>query len=157
MGNIALEEIISKVDIIKPSLDISKSECATNSIQVWVEAVDNESTLTGKYKYYISETENEFDSETCIEIEDSTYVFENLEDSKDYWIKVVVEDKAGNMSECIKKYSTEELIQLDGDIEFKNAIWTNNKQSIQVFTTTKHKMQYQIVKEDEIVNIDFLK
>ena len=154
VGNIALQEVISKVDIIKPSLDISKSECSTSSIQVWSEAIDNESTLTGKYKYYISETENEFDSGTCIEIEDNTYVFENLDDSKDYWIKVVVEDKAGNMSECIKKYSTEELIQLDGDIEFKNAIWTNNKQSIQVFTTTKHKMQYQIVKEDETLKLE---
>ena len=56
VGNIALQEVISKVDIIKPSLDISKSECSTSSIQVWSEAIDNESTLTGKYKYYISET-----------------------------------------------------------------------------------------------------
>ena len=92
MGNIALQEVISKVDIIKPSLDISKSECSTSSIQVWSEAIDNESTLTGKYKYYISDTENEFDSGTCIEIEDNTYVFDNLEASKDYWIKVVVEE-----------------------------------------------------------------
>ena len=78
-----------------------------------MEAVDNESTLTGKYKYYISETENEFDSEAFIEIEDSTYTFENLEGPKDYWIKVVVEDKAGNISDCIKKYSTQELLVLE--------------------------------------------
>ena len=154
VGNVALEEIASKVDTIKPSLDIVKSECETNYIKVWVEAVDNESTLTGKYKYYISETENEFDSEAFIEIEDSTYAFENLEGPKDYWIKVVVEDKAGNISECIKKYSTEELIQSDGDIEFKNPIWQNNKQSVQVFTTTKYKMQYQIVKEGETLSLE---
>ena len=154
VGNVALEEIASKVDKIKPSLDIVKSECETNYIKVWVEAVDNESTLTGKYKYYISEIENEFDSEASIEIEDSTYAFENLEGPKDYWIKVVVEDKAGNISECIKKYSTEELIQLDGDIEFKSPIWQNNKQSIQVFTTTKYKMQYQIVKADETLSLE---
>lgn len=154
VGNVALEEITSKVDTIKPSLDIVKSECETNYIKVWVEAVDNESTLTGKYKYYISEIENEFDSESFIEIEDSTYTFENLEGPKDYWIKVVVEDKAGNVSECIKKYSTEELIQSDGDIEFKNAIWENNKQSVQVFTTTKYKMQYQIVKEGGTLDLE---
>ena len=157
VGNTALEEIVSKVDTIKPSLDIVKSECQTNSIQVWVEAVDNESTLTGKYKYYISEIENEFDSESFVEIEDSTYVFENLEGPKDYWIKIVVEDKAGNISECIKKYSTEELIQSDGDIEVKNAVWLNNKQSVQVFTTTKYKMQYQIVKEGETLSLESLK
>ena len=107
VGNIALEEVVSKVDTIKPSLDIIKSECETSYIQIWIEAIDNESTLTGKYKYYISEIENEFDSESYVEIEDNTYVFENLEGPKDYWIKVVAEDKAGNISECIKKYSTE--------------------------------------------------
>lgn len=154
VGNVALEEITSKVDTIKPSLDIVKSECETSYIKVWVEAVDNESTLTGKYKYYISEIENEFDSESYVEIEDNTYVFENLEGPKDYWIKVVVEDKAGNINECIKKYSTEELIQLDGDIEFKNPIWQNNKQSVQVLTTTKYKMQYQIVKEGGTLSLE---
>ena len=154
VGNISMGEIISKIDVTKPTLEIKNISSKTNSITVEVLAEDTQSGLSGKYKYYIGTQEGKYD-DTPIENVNTQYTFNNLEHNKTYYIKVETEDIAGRTSSVQTSIKTNELLinEENAEITFNNAFWSNNKQTVKLKTTTNYKMKYQIVKPNGTLEI----
>ena len=122
VGNISMGEIISKIDVTKPTLEIKNISSKTNSITVEVLAEDTQSGLSGKYKYYIGTQEGKY-NDTPIENVNTQYTFNNLEHNKTYYIKVETEDIAGRTSSVQTSIKTNELLinEENSEITFNNA------------------------------------
>ena len=83
----------------------------------------------------------------------NTYTFTNLEENTEYNIKVKVETAEGSIEkEITVKTKAEETEEPDppeeevpeGTITFGTATWSGGKASIQLSTTSKYQMEYQI-------------
>ena len=148
VGNISRGEVISKIDITKPKLEITNVTSNTNSITVTIKGEDTESGLTGNYRYYISTEEGVY-NDAPVETINTKYTFSNLEHNKTYYIKVETQDIAGRTSIAETSIRTNELsVNNDNhEITFKNAIWSSSIQTVELRTTTNYKMKYQIVKK----------
>lgn len=147
VGNISVSEVTSKIDNISPTIEITNTIIETNSVQIFVNGIDNESQITGTYRYFISETEGVFAEEPDFELQTNYCTFENLISQKQYYIKIETTDLAGNVGKIEKEIITNELTYTNGDVEFLDATWVNNIQTVTLNTKTKYKMQYQIVKQ----------
>ncbi len=147
VGNISRGEVISKIDVTEPKLEITNLSSDTKSITVVISSEDTESGLTGNYKYYIGTQEGVY-SETPVETINTKYTFSNLEHNKTYYIKVETQDVAGRVNTTEASIKTLELV-VDNDnseITFTNGFWSSNIQTVTLKTTTNYKMKYQIVK-----------
>ena len=154
VGNISRGEVISKIDVTKPILEIANTTSNTNSITVMITGEDTESGLTGIYKYYISTKEGIY-NEAVIETVNTKHTFSNLEHNKTYYIKVETQDIAGRISKAETVIKTNELLinNDNSEISFTNALWSSNAQTVELKTITNYKMRYQIVKKDEALEI----
>ncbi len=155
VGNISRGEVISKIDTEKPKIEIIDKSTTTNSMTVSVKASDEYSGLTGIYKYYIGTEEGVY-NEIPVETLNTKYTYIELEHNKTYFIKVEVQDMAGQIGSVETSIKTNELLvnNENAEITFNNAYWSKNKQNITVKTTTSYKMKYQIVKENGNLEIE---
>ena len=134
-------------DDIPPTITITKGIIATSSIQVMVEAEDNESGLIedNTYTYYIKKSsEEEYIKD--YEGTETNYKFTGLIHNTSYDIKVVTKDKAENEAEDA---TTAKTVQIGGEtggsgITASNPTWNNKKASITLSTETGLTIQYQI-------------
>ena len=149
VGNISRGDVISKIDVTKPIIKITKVSSNTNSITVEIIGEDTESGLTGNYRYYISTKEGIYEEEP-VETINTKYTFSNLEHNKTYYIKVETQDIAGKIGSVETLIKTNELLinNDNSEITFVNALWSKNIQTVELKTTTNYKMRYQIVKKD---------
>ena len=154
VGNISMDEVISKIDNEKPKVEIINKSATTNSITISVEASDEYSGLIGNYKYYIGTEEGKYD-EKPYETINTKYTYTELEHNKMYFIKVEVQDAAGQIGIVETSIKTNELLVNNekSEITFVNAYWSKNMQNVTLKTTTNHKMKYQIVKENGTLEI----
>ena len=85
---------VSKIDRTAPSMSVTQGAITKNSIVVNVSANDNQSGIptSGAYRYYLNGTHKP-------EATGSSYTFTNLNPNTQYSIKVVVQDKVGNLAE----------------------------------------------------------
>lgn len=147
-------------DETAPELAITTT-ATTNSITATVTTTELGSGLTGNYKYYIGTTldNGEIKYNTPIEISvetaglNSTYTFEGLNENTEYYIKVEVSDKVGNVG------TKEELVKtniLEGEVTFEDAYWSNGRYIVTVNTTQEdetgalYDIQYQVLTAEEI-------
>ena len=141
-GNTFGSEIaINITDDVKPAVSIESESITTKSIAVNVKANDNESGLNGTYKYYITDVEGEYDK---LHGQNSTgkYTFDNLIQNTTYYIKVEVEDNAGNKNESTTVLKTM-LIPPAKDAIKTNIVWNKNgKAQITLSTETIYKIEY---------------
>lgn len=149
VGNISRGDVISKIDVTKPIIEITNVTSNTNSITVMITGEDTESGLTGNYKYYISTKEGVY-NEAPVETVNTKYTFLNLEHNKTYYVKVETQDIAGRTGIAETSIKTNELVinNDNSEITFTNALWSQNIQTVELKTTTNYKMKYQIVKKD---------
>ena len=143
-------------DDTPPTITITNGIIATSSIQVMVEAEDNESGLIEDktYKYYIKKntdgtyTMNHEGTET-------NYKFTNLSQNTSYNIRVVATDKAGNEGESFTTATTiniggdssgegEDLSTGEGLIKVEGPRWSDGQASITLSTETDLSIQYQV-------------
>lgn len=153
VGNVAVSEIISKIDKIQPTIEVKETSSTTNSVTATLNAIDKETGLDGKYRYYISTIPGEFSGDP-VETTNYSHTFTNLEDNITYYIKAEVTDLAGNTKSVETSISTNELLHVEGDIVFTNATWRSNIQTVTVSTTSGHKLRYQIVKKDGTLSLE---
>ena len=98
-GKYAGKEIaINVIDNTKPELTATEKAVTTKSIEIQAIAKDNESGITESkpYKYYLS---NSIDGDLSTPVATNTtgkYKFDNLVQNTTYYIKVEIEDAAGN-------------------------------------------------------------
>ncbi len=140
-GTNETEYLSTKIeDNIAPEVSISLGTITSNSIQVQVTAQDNETGLldTNTYEYYL-------DNASQIKSNDNTHTFSNLLDGREYTLKVVVTDKAGNSNEAEIKGTTEEVTSglVEGAITFTELTWSNGTASIKISTNTSYQIEYQ--------------
>ena len=104
--NIMAEDNSPK-DTTPPIVNIEVGTVTENSIQIAVNAQDNESGLAtkGTYKYYIN-------NELKATLEENSYTFSGLNAGTTYTIKVVVTDNVGNEAPKEESVKTNEGIVL---------------------------------------------
>ncbi len=144
----------------KPKVNITGADSTTNSITITITATDDESGMGSnpKYKYYIKQKDGQYG-----EVQEDTkltHTFTGLNQTKEYIVKVEVEDRAGNLQTKEREGTiTTKTIPSAGDgiqtgaITFKDAKWANKKQSVNITKTdTNYQLQYQIVKAGKELN-----
>ena len=84
-------------DGIAPTITINRGTIKSGSIQVNIEATDEQSgmTSTPTYKYYIKQSSGTYPT-TAVESNSTSHTFTGLSKSTSYDVKIEVEDKAGN-------------------------------------------------------------
>ena len=136
-------------DTVKPTVTVvQKGSATTNSIEVTVQTIDNESGMIANptYTYFIKKTteQNYTQKESN---QTSSYIFIGLEQETSYDIKVEVQgDNAGNKGEgTITNIKTGKITggTEQGAITFGNPTWSDGQASIQVSTNTSYKIEYQ--------------
>ena len=136
-GEISGEEI--KIDIIdskKPEIQINVEETTTKEIRITAIATDEESGIKGKpYKYYISESTDGFKETADSQNETGSYTFKNLTQNTTFYIKVEIEDRAGNKQEKIITAKTE-LIPAAEEAIKREINWSADK-TVQIGLTTE--------------------
>lgn len=97
----------SQKDTTSPTVNIEVGTITESSIQIIVNAQDDESGLAtkGTYKYYIN-------NELKATLEENSYTFSGLNAGTTYAIKVVVTDNAGNEAPKEESIKTDEGIVL---------------------------------------------
>ena len=133
-------------DDIPPEVSVQAGQPTSNSVQLTVTAIDEQSGLAeeGAYTYYLNDQEKASNNT-------NTYTYTGLTQGTRYTLKVVVKDKAGKTTEksteittaSIPGGDTEEPDQ-EGAITFGNIQWSNNKASVQVSTNTNYTIEYQV-------------
>ena len=94
---------------------------------------------TNAYEYYLDNVSKGTSN-------GSSYTFSNLLDGREYTLKVVVTDKAGNANEAEIKGTTKEVTSglVEGAITFTELTWSNGTASIKVSTNTSYQIEYQL-------------
>lgn len=138
-------------DDVEPIVDINVTSSSPNSIQISVNATDNQSGMMSSltYNYYIKQSSNA-DYELKDTSASNTYTFTGLIQNTDYDVKVeVASDIAGNNG---IGYSINQRTGTmpggdtgieTGAITFGNTSWNLNQASITVNTNTNYQIQYQ--------------
>lgn len=106
---------VTNIDKVPPTLEI-KTEATAKTIKVHADAEDKGSGIK-EYVYYIGEKKEDGSIEwkEGIPSDKPDYVFEDLEQGKEYEIKVEVKDKAGNIAEKQKAQKTSQIPELVDD------------------------------------------
>ena len=149
-------------DTTAPELELENINEGTNSIEVTVNATDNESGIN-RYKYSISyknfENDSSFNQETdiinTIETYGNTYIITNLLQGQTYYIKVEVTNGAGLTNTIYTGAIQTEQIELqEGDITIEK-VWGKEGKGKAYFTLKEnfenegYELQHQIVKQGE--------
>ena len=135
-------------DTTNPTVTVTKGETTTNTIEVTVQATDNESGMTENptYTYFIKKTteQNYTQKESN---QTNNYTFTVLDQETSYDIKVEVQgDNAGNKGEGTLLNTTTGKVTEgteQGAITFENPTWSEGQANIQVSTNTSYKIEYQ--------------
>ena len=154
------EASISIKDEVNPVVTVSPSTKTTNSIQVTVSAVDNESGMADSltYTYYIKKTSEPETSYVAKAngIAQNSYKFTGLTQETSYDVKVeVVGDKAGRKGTgTLQNQVTTKVGGADGGLVTGNIVastptWSNGEASITLTTNTGLQIQYQVNGIDE--------
>ena len=151
---------VSIQDGIDPVVTVSPGTKTTNSIQVSVVAVDNESGMADSltYTYYIKKS-TEADTSYVAKannIAQNSYTFTGLTQETSYDVKVeVVGDKAGRKGTgTLLNQTTTKVGGATGDLTTGNIVastptWSGGTASITLTTTTGMQIQYQVNGIDE--------
>ena len=144
----------------KPKVNITGADSTTNSITITITATDDESGMGSnpKYKYYIKQKDGQYG-----EVQEDTkltHTFTGLNQTKEYIVKVEVEDRAGNLQTKEKEGTiTTKTIPSAGDgiqtgaITFKDLGWKNKKVSVDITKTdTNYYLQWQKVASGSSLN-----
>ena len=147
-------------DNIKPTVTITKGTITSNSIQVNVTAIDNESGIaeTPNYKYYIKETGVSTYPAKPITDNIPNHTFEGLTHNKEYDIKVEIEDRAENVGATeLLAVKTTEVTSGTGAITFTNPTWSGGKHSVTITKTTidSYSMEYQVTNSTGVVTVTY--
>ena len=115
---------INIIDGIAPTVSVEVGEVTYNSIEVIVDATDNESGLadSNAYRYYLNDEEA-----PRATIDSNTYTYEGLTGSTDYTIKVEVVDKGNTPGTGTAQATTEEEPELFSDIYESTAEYTDSE------------------------------
>lgn len=150
-GEYAMLEVI---DANPPSVTVTLTGTASNSLSVKAAATDAESGMDSNvtYTYSIKKTgDNNYttpaDGTTTLD----TYTFTGLEDGTSYDIQVVVDgDAAGNAGTGYLSNQTTTKIPggsaavTSGEITFSSPIWSGGNASVTISTNTTYTIQYQV-------------
>lgn len=140
-------------DTVNPTITLKKGTITTNSIEIIVEASDNESGLatSGTYEYFLDGISKKVQ-------ESNTYMFEGLAQGKEYTIKVSVTDKAGNDNEAEIKVKTDKVLAtkvselIEGDfVKYQDA--KGNEKTYAVLYDNSSGYGVQIVMMDTIEDV----
>ena len=134
---------IPVIDKTKPELTITKGKVTTKSIEITAKATDTESGITSSkpYKIYISKTVDEYTG-TPVTTETGNYTFENLDQNTTYYIKVEIEDRAGNVQTKTTTIKTE-LIPRAEEAIARDVKWNSNGTAqITLSTQTEFSILY---------------
>ena len=149
------EASVSIQDGIDPVVTVTPGTKTTNSIQVSVVAVDNESGMADSltYTYYIkksTEPDSSYQAKTS-NIPQNSYTFTGLTQETSYDVKVeVTGDKAGRKGiGTLLNQVTTKVGGATGDLTTGNIVastptWSNGTASITLTTTTGMQIQYQV-------------
>lgn len=143
-GNYSGKEIqITIIDRTKPELSISQTTATTKSINIVATATDSESGVSGQeYKYYIADTAGGYASTPYTTNTTGNCTFDNLEQNTTYYIKVEIEDKAGN-KQATETTAQTELIPSAAQAITRTANWNSNGTAQVVLSTgTQFTIQY---------------
>ena len=143
-------DYVGQGEIVGPRINkIEVTEKTKTSISIEVVTRNAEG---GNYTYsYKKATDSNYTQAQTTT--NNTYTFNGLEENTEYNIKVKVETAEGSIEKTITvKTKTEETEEPDppeeevpeGTIIFGTATWSGGKASIQVSTTSKYQMEYQI-------------
>ena len=129
-----------------PVIIVENITNTTNSITIKVKTSRNEE---GKIEFYIKkEGEAEYTSKYTAEGEEAKgleYKFENLEQNKNYNIKIVATAKNGQVKEYTKDVTLGSVPAGEGLIAFSPVTWSNGEASTTISSTeTGYTIQYQI-------------
>ena len=137
-------------DTVNPTVEVTQQGSATtNSIEVTVQATDNESGMSTSptYTYFIKKT-SENDYQQKASNANNSYTFTELDQETSYDIKVEVQgDKAGNKGEGTLTGITTGKVTggtVEGAITFGNPTWSAGQASITISTNTSYKIEYQL-------------
>ena len=134
-------------DTTKPNLSVEVINTTSKQIEIKAKATDEESGIDPKaeYKYYISETQEGL---TAVEGSNTTgeYVFDNRDQNKTYYIKVEIEDRAGNKQEKIITAQTKLIPEAEKAI-IREIKWESNGTAKVELSTQE---EYQIVYKKDI-------
>ena len=137
--NVSKENSFIIKDGTEPTVTITQGAVTTKSIQVSVNAEDNQWGMpeSPTYNYYIKKsTEADYPTEASYTGTNTSYTFDNLSQTTSYDIKVTTEDKAENEGEREKKEISTGTIGgatgglLTGNIVASSPSWTNGTASI---------------------------
>lgn len=143
-----IEKSILIPDNIAPIVDLNVIGKTSDTITVQANATDEGGLPTPTiYVFYIKETGA--DDSTYVEIQNSDNrkcIFTELNDNKDYTIKVTVADSAGNIG--VKEISilTEQIPDATqaGAINFDSIAWINESATVTISTSTNYQIEYQV-------------
>ena len=138
------EMAIEIKDEKNPNLEVEINNVTTSTIQITAKATDEESGIdeNAKYKYYIAETQEGL---TQVEGENTTgeYLFENRNQNTTYYIKVEIEDRAGNKQEEIITVQTKLIPEAEKAI-IREIKWNSDGTAkVSLSTSEEFKIVYK--------------
>lgn len=128
---------VDVIDDIKPELTITDEQINAKTIQVTVNANDNETGMpeTIEYKYYIGTDGIDY---TLKETSNTnTYLYEELNASTQYYIKVTAIDNAENEGEIVKPITTDTPILVSNITLDKTEATIGNTNTLQLTATVE--------------------
>lgn len=146
----------ASVDILDkqaPTVTVTKGEVTTKSITVSVSSSDEQWGMpsTPIYSYYIKKsTDGIYPTEASYTGENTSYTFNNLNQTTNYDIQVTVQDKAENTGTGTLLNQLTDTIGgatgglIEGNIIASTPKWSNGKASITLSTSTGLTIQYQV-------------
>ena len=148
-------------DIEGPTVSIEVESQNTDGITIKVVAEDDGRGMdtVPEYSFYIKKE----DEETYTKVEttsDGTYKFEGLEADTNYNIKVVTEDKCGNIGEKIISYKTDAMPELNLSIEVNiddktaTATVTNSDETKDLSNIVSYKYGIKVTGEDDSTYVE---
>ena len=140
------EMAVQIADVTKPEITIRTIEVTTQKIEIEVIAKEEESGFeeSKPYKYYISSTA-EIGKEPVGTNTEGKYVFENLDQNTEYYIKVEREDRAGNNGEGIITAKTELIPRAEEAIKRETKWEADGTVEITLSAGTEEAKEYTIM------------
>ena len=145
--------LLDSTDMTPPTFDI-KFTTGVNNIKVSITNVKDESNV-GKYYYSISSAGNVTEWEDEIITTTNTYTFENLHQSRQYYIRVKVSDEVGNESDYIIKSVNTNSMNISNDDLYIRSFYGTNPNCVAILAMGKDyenagfKIKYKVIEREE--------
>ena len=140
---------VTIADTVVPTVTLTLSNEATNSITATAVATDSESGIAADVTYKFSVKKTSEDDSKYVEKQNTTSAtctITGLEQNTSYTVKVEVEDVAENVGTKTATTTTTSVPDstVAGAITFGSATWSAGKAEIIVSTNTSYTIEYQV-------------